>query len=165
MAKENATGDTGINWRLKFRELLSAIPDKYPAAGVVGSEIVDAFLAELAAALQPRLNEHILTLPQDSLDDKQNTATWINRELREKRLSVQCPRKQTPGILLADTRNGEHREDTRFRLRTHDPDGRPLLTCTWRSLPDLELMPAPLRRESLSRDYQPYKRNARDRER
>jgi hypothetical protein len=165
MAKEDATGESGINWRSKFRELLSTIPNEYPAAGVVGSEISDAFLSELAAALQPRLNTYILTLPQDSLEDKQNTATWINRELREKKLSIRCPRSQAPGILLADTKDGEHSDDTRFRLRTHDKDGRRLATCTWRSLPELELMPAPLRRESLSRDYQPYKINARDRKR
>ena len=137
-------------WRAKLRDFLAELPKEYSAARREAAAISHAFHQELAAAIGPRLNEHLKTLRQESYEEKRTLAAWCNQELRSMHLCIRCPRTGREGILLADIVGGQY-DAPRFRIQTKDERGRVARTYASRELPSFELMEAAPRQEGQSR--------------
>jgi hypothetical protein len=138
------------DWRGEFKKLLSSLPKEYLEARKTATEISHAFHSELAAAIAPRLGEHLQTMKSDSYEEKRDLAAWCNEEVRLLRLSICCPRTGREAILVADVRGPED-DTSRFRLQTTDERGRRTRTYSAAELPPLELMEDPPRREGRAR--------------
>jgi len=131
--------------------LLRSLPTDYDNARDVAKEIRRTFHEELAAAMQPRLNGKMKTMPHDTYQEKQVLASWVNHTLHaDLGLAIRCPRSREPAILIADIRSTAT-QMSRFRLEIHDKKGRKVRTYSSAKLPELELMEDPPRQESLSR--------------
>ena len=142
--------EEGSHWRPKVKRLFESLPQEYPAAREIAAEISHAFHAELAAAMEPRLNNYLATLRQETYEEKQTLAAWCNHELRLMRLSIRCPRTGREATLLADIVSGQY-DTPRFRLQIKDERGRSARTYAAKELPLLELMEHSPRQEALSR--------------
>jgi hypothetical protein len=105
---------------------------------------------EIIAALTPALNAALAAMPHESYIDKQETASWVNGQLREVGLAVKCPKTGRPGILVADVKGGES-EVSRFRLEIRDKSGRRTRTWSSQGVPTLELMQDAAREEPLAK--------------
>lgn len=112
-----------------------------------------AFHKEMATALEPSLNSFAQHQPHDSIEDRNALASRINGDLRAIGLTLKCPRTQRPGLLVIDRKDAEHPDVSRFRVETLDDRGRRQRTFTSQSLPRFELMPDPVRSESLSKGF------------
>ncbi len=138
-------------WQSRVAETVRGLPEGYADARVMAMALRQELVAALAAAVQPRLNAHLRSMPHETYGEKQALATWVNHELHnELGLAIRCPRTGRPAILIADTRDGKDVQG-RFRLEVHDERGRKARTYTASALPDLELMADPPRRESFFR--------------
>lgn len=104
----------------------------------------------IADELTPRMNKHLQQMPQDTYEEKQSLASWVNSELRHLNLAIRCPKTGKPATLVADIRGGED-QSSRFRLDVRGDDGRHQRTLTSNTLPVLELMEDEPRREGLAR--------------
>ncbi|HZL26968.1 MAG TPA: hypothetical protein VFC39_10590 [Acidobacteriaceae bacterium] len=111
------------------------------------------FREATAGFLEQRLNEHLKTMAQDTLAEKQTLATWVNEQLRAVGLAVKCPKTSLPGILKADFKDGANDSLSRFRVKVWDPRRGRYQSFSSNTLWDLTLVEAPPRRESLSRGF------------
>jgi hypothetical protein len=111
------------------------------------TQIRHQFLKELAAALQPRLNQHFGELPQTSYAQKQEIAKAVNRDLRLLNLCVRCPATGTSAILVTDFRDHEDRS-SRFRFQLNDSAGKQMRKNSSPRMPLLELLECPPREEN-----------------
>lgn len=136
--------------RSAVRSALRGRAEQGVAAIEAAQRLRRTFHAELAAALEPRLNTHLQSLPQHSCDDKRRIATWTNGALRELGLAIRCPVTGRAARLLADYRDDGSRE-SRFRLEVSGPDGRKKRSYTGTTLPHLSLRESPPREEGLTR--------------
>lgn len=148
-------GDSKEEWIRRcderFRDSTAELPTDFCQSLQAAADLSRAFHQVLAEVLQPRLNAYVKTLPQETLADKRSIATWVNAELRKLGLTIRCPKTGNPAILVADTQDRVHGHITRFRLEARDDRGRNVRSCTSPTVPELELMKDPPRRESLSR--------------
>ena len=111
-----------------------------------------AFHEELAAAFDPVLNQYVRSEPQHTAEDCSDLASLINEHARLLGLSLRCPRSGRPATLVVDREGkGSDPDLPRWRLQITDDRGRRQRHLNSRSLPDLELMPAPPRIEGQSR--------------
>lgn len=119
-------------------------------------KVKQALLEIMGSVLQTSLNEHFTRLPQSTLAERRELAAELNRCLKSLSLAIRCPRTDKPAILVVDTADREHSDISRFRLQITDDHGRQQRPVTWSELPaSLELMPAPIRIEPLSRERRP----------
>ena len=126
-------------WLERTRDLLAAMPHDYGASSGEAAELTHAFRTTVAAALQPRFNAHITSMPKDSIADKSALASWVNHELHQLGLAIRCPRTGGPAILTADTRTPED-DAGRFRLEVRGVSPRRIRTLTSVQLFELEIM-------------------------
>lgn len=105
---------------------------------------------EVAARLEPAMGRHLKDLPQDTYEERQSLASWVNGTLRELGLAIRCPKTGKPAILVADRRGGDD-ESVRMRLEVRAEDGRRIRTFTSNDLPTLRLMQDVPRPEGLAR--------------
>jgi len=116
----------------------------------MADQISHAFHQELAAALAPRLNAHLRSVPVGTYQEARTAASWLNHQLHTLHLCTRCPKTGRPAILLADIRGGE-RDRPRWRFQARDETGVTARTASSSELPALELMEDPPRREGLSK--------------
>jgi hypothetical protein len=138
--------------RASFLSLFRRLPDDFQQASAAVRALRHQFHEEMAAALAPRLNAYLKTLPHETLADKQAVATWVNNELHQLGLTIRCPKTGNAAILFADFKNPEHEDISRYRIESKDARGKKIRS-TSRELPELELMEDPPRREALSRKF------------
>jgi len=131
--------DKQSEWIENTRVLLASLPPDYAASHAEIVAFRHSFQAELAHALQARLNEHIKTAPQDSYEEQHLLATWINRELRLLGLAIKDPKTGRPAIVVVDNQDAQHAK-TRFRLQVRDGSGRQIKTLASTRMFDLALM-------------------------
>lgn len=105
---------------------------------------------ELAGAIQLRFNAYLKTLPQETYEQKHALASWVNHVLRVLDLALRCPRTGEPAILVAEDKDKSH-PNSRFRFQGKGTKGKNLKTCPSVQLPDLQLIPAPVREEGSAR--------------
>lgn len=145
------TGANEIELRQTLlRESLAATPNDYSECYKIVSHLLHTFRSDVAALLGPRLNEALKGKPQDTYDEKQALASWVNNELRQLGLAIRDPNSGKPAILVADVKGGVD-SPSRFRFEIRGEDGTRKRTFSSRSLPELELMEDELRREPLSK--------------
>lgn len=139
-----------------FADLPTDFHERYEAI----ETIRHAFHRELASALQDSLNTHLASLPQDSPDERKELTAWLNLHLRQVGLAVRCPVTGLPARLQVDNQDANHPETTRFRFSTYVPGRGSLNRCACKVLPELELVEATPRVESLSRAFKETGRDA-----
>lgn len=101
----------------------------------------------IAAELAPALNIKAQAMPHHTYDEKKELARWVNDQLRRFDLAIKCPKTGQPSLLLVMT--GDHPEIGRFVIEHKTPEGKRVRPVTSTKLPQLELMEAAPRRESL----------------
>jgi hypothetical protein len=147
-------GEDGDMLREQIRELLVQMPLDYPQASLWSKLVAKILGEELAAALQPKLNDAMQSMPHETLEQKRDLVKWVNSEMRDLGLSIRCSRTGLPGILVADVGSSPHSQWTgRFRIETRQPDGHRVRTKTSSHLPELELTIERPRNESLARRH------------
>ena len=137
-------------WRNAFETLIEGLPEKYLGFASAAQKLENALRTELAAAIQPRLNVHIRSLPHETYAEKQTVASWVNDELRQLGLAIRCPRTGQPAILIADVQGGID-SASRFRLEIRGIDGSRTRTICSREMLELEIMVDAIRPEPFSR--------------
>ena len=137
-------------WRKVFGTLVASLPADYPGFTATAAEMDRCLRSEVAAALQSRLNAHLLSFPHETYAEKQEIASWVNEELRRLGLAIRCPKTGEPAILVADVQGGVD-SPSRFRLEITDKDGRRARTFSSRNLPELELREDTVRPEPFAR--------------
>lgn len=100
-----------------------------------------AMREEFAEVAERPFNAAVQSRPHATLVEKQELATWINRELGEMGLTLRCPRSGLPSILQAVP--GHIEGAGRFRFNSVDETGRHFNHFTSTTLPDFQLMPDP----------------------
>lgn len=97
---------------------------------------------EFAFQLEPVLNEYLKTLPQATLQERQQLSRWLNAKLRSSfGLSVRCPKTMLASVLHADA--GKGMGAGRFQIELIDGDEGRKRTSTTSTLPYVSLMPYP----------------------
>jgi hypothetical protein len=134
-----------------IESLLTGLPETYEERYKALQNIRHAFHSKIASALQPLFNEYVAGKPQDSADERQELAGWINQQLRDLGLALECPITKRPASLIVDRQDREHPEITRFRYSLRD--AKSTHTASRRFLGELELMEQNPRIEPLSKDY------------
>lgn len=83
----------------KIRDLIGELPEDYEGRAAALSAFSSAASQHIAEELAPALNAHIQAMPHDKLEQKQELAEWVNRELERFGLAVQCPKTGLPAKL------------------------------------------------------------------
>lgn len=91
--------------------------------------------AALAKAVEPSLNAQLRSMPHTTYDDKREVAKWLNAELRQLGLAIQCPKTGRPAFLVADP--GGKPGIGRFQLEVTTETGKPHRSVSTASLPAL----------------------------
>ena len=121
--------------------------DGYQAKAADLSGITHNYMAKLAKELEPALNAHVQSMPQETHEDKKEVASWVTKELRRFDLAIKCPKTGHPAILftIPDYQPGVGR----FVVEHKTPEGKRVRAFTPIRVSQLELMEAPTRREGL----------------
>jgi hypothetical protein len=135
------------------QELFHELPASYAERYLALTEIRHVFLQVLAENLQNCLNEHLKSIPEDTLAEKQALATWVNEQLRSLGLAVRCPKTNLPGILTADFKDSANNEVSRFRVEVRNERRGRFKSMAVNTLFDLTLMEDAQRQEALSRGF------------
>jgi len=128
-----------VAWRMGLKTLLSSLPADYADAKRAADMLRQVFHEELAKAFAPRLNARLSQLPQATLEQCRDLASFCNSELDDLHLRIRCPRTGLGAILIVDTRSQEQ-DAPRFRLQTRGSRGDVARTYTSRELPVVELI-------------------------
>ena len=128
--------------RLAIKLLFEDLPVEFSQRLAAMVKLRDIFHEELAIAMTGPLNEHFNGLPQNTLAEKAQTASYINGVLRSIGLTIQDQKTRLPALLVADvqssTKGGQ--EISRFRLEVRDEGGRAKRPLCVRYLPELCFM-------------------------
>src|SRR6266404_7723028 len=81
------------------RELISSSGQSYDDLRERWFQVSSLIHAQLAQAVQPRLSERVITMPQSTYREKQALALWFNAELRYWGLALRCPKTGQPSML------------------------------------------------------------------
>ena len=111
------------------------------------------FHEELAAALAPRLNEHLATVPQQTIEQMRDVATGLNAQLKQLGLAIRSPAGGHASWLVAETKSAAEPGVCRYRFFETNERGRAKRRLACRTLPALTLMPLPARIESFAKRY------------
>lgn len=131
--------------------LFDSLPPDYQNAAETAAKIRHHFHELMAAAIQVRLNEYVKTIPQETLEEKRDAASWINSELRKLGLAMKCPTTGNPGILVADYRGRDEDSTSRFRIASRETTGHRTRGASSSKIESMELMPDPPRLDYLGR--------------
>jgi hypothetical protein len=107
----------------------------------------------MASVFEPALNRHVADKPQESSTERKELSGWINQQLRDIGLCVQCPKTKNPASLIIDRQYADDPEITRFRFAIRSETGKSCHTGASRHLPYLQLMEHPPRIESFAKYY------------
>lgn len=140
-----------------------SVPEAFADREAEAKRIKSLVLAQVAAALQPSLNESFSLRPHGTLPDKQDLASEVNATLRDVGLCLRCPRTGEPAILVADFKDASDARTGRFRFETRDAHGRKSRVGSTAGFPELELMEDPGRRETAVRRISDRKSSGTDR--
>lgn len=140
--------DTELNQHLRstLKLLFATLPSDYAERRSILAESHRVFREELVAALEPAINAHIKTLPQQTYDDKKELSKWVNAELRQFGLSIRDPKSGNCCLLRGNTATDLH--SGRFMLDYTDNLGKRHYPLTSVAIPQLTLMPDDLTRAS-----------------
>jgi hypothetical protein len=125
--------------------LLEGCPNAYSPAKRWAIDISSTIADQLARSIAPLLNSHLSTMPQTTLAEKRELAIWINAELRDLGLCIRCPKTGLPGLLYADFKDSQNDGVSRFRIESRRASGRRTETSVFKTLPELGMMPEPVR--------------------
>jgi hypothetical protein len=137
-------------WLEEFGKMLSELPLDYAGFSKRATAMSHGFRAELAKAMEPRLNQYLRTLPSETYAEKQSLCSWVNGQLHDLGLAIRCPRTQRPAILVADVQGGPD-SASRFRLDIRTESGQRTKTLSARQLPSLDLMEDEVRPEPIAK--------------
>lgn len=122
-----------------LKTLLARLPESYSERHAALAKIRHAFHQEMATELEAYINHHVAAKPQETFKERSELAAWINQQLREIGLSVQCPNTYKPATLVIDYLTADDPETTRFRFAVRSEDGKQQRTAGRRQLPQLKL--------------------------
>ncbi len=149
--EEENSGES--KWATLVQSQLARLPAEYAQRYAAASEMRHAFQSKLAESLQESLNEHLKTVPQDTLIEKQALASWVNEQLRLQGLAIRCPKTGLPAILVADFKDAQSEDISRFRLEVRDPRRGRYKSFSSGGLFEFTLIEDLPRQESMSRRY------------
>jgi len=149
-------------WRRKIRSMLQDMPAAYPSRYAAVSKISHIVHEEIARGLGSSLLEHLKKNESSDLTARRDLMTAVNEDLRSLHLAIRCPRTQRPAILIADSKDAEHKI-LRYRLQVYDNVHGAVKTWTSSQLPPLELMEAQHRIENLSKPFRDSSAKGRER--
>lgn len=138
------------DWRQSIRAQISVLPERYEDRVRALESLRHVLHEEFAQSLRPAFNHRLERVEQDDLSGAQLACTTLNADLRRLGLAIRCGKTGKPAILLAEARS-ESGDAARFRLQVRNDDGRFVKTLSSNAAPSVELMPDPLREESLAR--------------
>jgi hypothetical protein len=136
-----------------LKSLFANLPETYADRYVALQNIRHAFHREMAVVLETALNAHVANKPQDTPQERKELTGWINQELRDVGLCVQCPKTKKPASLIVDRQYADDPEITRFRFAIRSETGKSCHTGARRDLPYLQLMEHPPRIEPFAKFY------------
>jgi hypothetical protein len=147
--------ESGIepNRQASLELLLTDLPGDYTARYAAIQAIRHAFHREIAVALEPAINERVSQMPQDTPEERQNLASWINEQLRQIGLAAKCPVTGRPASIVVDRQDREHPEITRFRYGVRSEDGKYSHNATSRNLGEFKLTEHSPRVEALAKSF------------
>jgi hypothetical protein len=115
------------------------------------NELNRDFRLQIAARLQPLLNEHVKSLPHGTIEEKKELAAWVNDQLEPLSLAVREPKTGLPGKLKATT--GTYGDVGGFYIEVHVEGKRKIPTYA-NELPELELIDATAPSQALETGWQ-----------
>jgi hypothetical protein len=104
------------------------------------------------------LNEHARRMPGDTLEDKKNVAKYINGQLRQLGLALECPKTKCAATLTANPGHDPARGRYCISLVGSSNESRNTIQGL-RELPPLHLIPRPERVESAADLWRKTRRN------
>lgn len=119
--------------------LFKDLPEGFEERHAALKAIRDEFHAYLARSFEPALNKYAQQLPQETLDEKRQTASAVNGLLRSVGLTIRSDSGR-PALLVVDTLGPADHSVTRFRLEWRDEEKKIHRTNTKEYLTDLTLM-------------------------
>ena len=150
VADEHEPSNT--DWLTPLRESLKRAPRDYAKAHADMVAMRHTFLQEIAAALEPRLNEHLQAQNMPTFTEKSEACKTVNRDLRALNLCVRCPSTQGPSMLSADY-SYDGNKNSRFRFQLLGSGRGNVRKDSSTTTPVLSLMEAPAREENLSMSF------------
>jgi hypothetical protein len=127
-----------------------------PTSGAITSDVFGKLLAESKSSreefahhlLEP-LKERLRGMPHETIGERKKIARWLNNELREAHLRLQCPTTKQPAILIVALTNAG---GPRFVFFHRDERGKPCRSFSTiefeEFLKHIALVPAPPRKNS-----------------
>jgi len=139
--------------RARLRELFRALPDAYPERYARIAALRHAFHAAMGSALEESLNRHLDTLPQQSVEEAKELASWLGAQLRPLQLTPQDAQGR-PATLLVDAPSPRRPGAFRYRMLVADGAKR-----VWKGgpteRPHIRLIENDLRPEPFARGFRP----------
>jgi hypothetical protein len=136
-----------------LESLLRQLPENYSDRYAALQKIRHAFHLQMATVFEAALNAHLAEKPQETRQERQELTGWINQQLRDIGLCVQCPKTKEPAFLVVDWQYADDPESTRFRFAIRSETGKSCHTAARRKLPHLHLVEHPPRIESFAKYY------------
>ena len=137
--------------RKVVRRIIENGPSEFDSCAKRARAVKSVVASEIATCIEPALNEKAETMPQDTLSEKRDLAAWVNHELRQLGLAIQCDPSGMAGILVAMPGRRDDDEGSRFRVEARDTEGHKSQSSSLGWVPRLALVEAPVRREGRSR--------------
>jgi hypothetical protein len=138
-----------LGWVTLLRQLMTHAPSDYAKAMQEFLALRSTFHEVLVAEFSMRLNHEMANRPQNTLQQKRDLASWVNKEARTLGLCVKGPKAGGATIVTASYRDDEERT-ARYQLVEQLPDGKRAYTNIG-SLKDLRFGVAAVRTEGAAR--------------
>jgi hypothetical protein len=133
-------------------ELFGGLPDDPARCHAALVDLSHRFHEALARAYERPLNERLQAMPMTTASEQQDLAVEANRLMRELRLAVRVPdRPDTTAILGAHLERRRGATTSVFRFQTRGSDNARSWSGWHKRLPELSLVPAPIRPENFTR--------------
>lgn len=125
----NEDGETAdlASVRRTVKSLLNSCNGQYEALVSLSRDVLDGARQEVAAALEPSLNQRVHNQVQGTCDEKRFVAHWVNTDLASLGLAVSDPLTGRPSrlVIVADVEGGRWRFAFRDKEGArHTPGGR-----------------------------------------
>jgi len=125
-------------WREAFTAILKDTPTDYSRRHEQMTAIRQSFYRQLAIALAQPLRDYLVSLPQETYEQKSHLARWLNEQLNSVGLAVLCHRTYRPATLIAES---DSTGKGYYALEVHDESSHHIRTLSKRrSLPFIELV-------------------------
>ena len=156
-AKSKNVAKLGETKQKALEALFQDLPQDFESRYAQLQALHQAFHEQLAAQLEPSLNEHIRRQPAGGFQAKRKIATWVDKTTRDVGVTVTDPDTGNPALLVAEyKKTREPNSGSCFGLLAPGRygigriDGEELLEQLF-----LKLSPAPTELESLFRKFRP----------